>query len=316
MDDSPPVGETGRGSRKKAAPGYYLASEAAGKLRLARSTFHAYVEQGLILRDVIGEGKSEGQYQAAMIDALVPAFARRKSMSRTQLRAELIAVRERFVRPLAATDWITLDDLPFVQYLDLQLYGVEDAVPMTITWSWWQKNPWMCRILFNAVDRRDVWGVVSVMPLRQETIFRLLRHEMQAHDITPEDILTYPLTNAEGRVGADPPGDVAGKREYFCYIASLAIRPERRRHLRQLLQSLFDFWCAVYPTIKITRLYAVASTEAGMAVVSHLFFSPLYDFGEDAFELRPFRPNNPSRLVQTFQSCVERKWKGEEPPGE
>lgn len=133
-------------SRKQAQPGYYLAREAAEKLGIARSTFYSsYVEPGLIPRDIPEEGRSEGQYLAELIDALVPVFERRASLTRRQLRQEIVAVRDRVIRrkPVAATDWIREEDLPFLEYLDLQVYGPQNTVPMAITWEWWQRNPRM-----------------------------------------------------------------------------------------------------------------------------------------------------------------------------
>jgi hypothetical protein len=249
---------------------------------------------GLIPRE-IPEEKSEGYYLAALIDALVPVFAQRKSLSPRELRAQIEQVRDRVVPrkpsvPPAETDWISFDDLPFLQHLDIEMYGAEATVEMAITWQWWQRNPRMCRILFNASDRRDIWGAVTVMPLREETILRLLRHEMEERDIRPEDILPY-----------------EGGNDYSCYVASLLIRPEHRVHLRKLLQSIFDYWCEQYPQIKISRLYANVTSEEGMYVIHHLFFSPRYDLGEHVFELRPLRTGNPSALVKFFQRCLQQK---------
>jgi hypothetical protein len=151
----------------------------------------------------------------------------------------------------------------------------------------------MCRILYNPSDRRDVWGAVTVMPLREEVINRLLRQEMEERDIKPEDILPYERGN-----------------DYSCYVASLLIRPEHRVHLRKLLQSIFDYWCEQYPQIKISRLYANVTSEEGMHVIHHLFFSPRYDLGDTIFELRPLRAGNPSSLVKQFQCCLRQKEEG------
>jgi hypothetical protein len=192
--------------------------------------------------------------------------------------------------PQGATDWIKRTDLPFVQSLDLDLYGPDNIVDMAITVRWWEKNPHMCRVLFNAQDRRDIWGAISVLPMREETIFRLVRQELSERDISLDDIYLY------------EPG-----HSYTGYVASVVIRPQYRAHLRSLIQSVLEFWCSLYPSIKVSRLYGFALSEDGLRLIRHLFFSPRYDLGDSAFELDLYRPGNPSPLVQQFQRCIEQR---------
>ncbi len=192
--------------------------------------------------------------------------------------------------PQGATDWIARSDLPFVQSLDLERYGPENIVDMAITWRWWEKNPHMCRILFNAQDRREVWGALTILPMRDETIFRLLRQEMSKREITPTDIFTY-----------EPDHSYSG------YVAAVTIRPQHQLHLRSLIWSVLEFWCGLYPSVKLSRLYGFAPGDAGLRLIRHLFFSPRYDLGSDAFELDLTRSGNPSRLVSEFQRCIRQK---------
>jgi hypothetical protein len=285
-----------RTSRKKAPEGFYTARQAAGVLGIPPSTFRNYVKLGLIPREV-PEERSEGFYSAALIAALVPLFATRETLTPTVLRREMAHIRDRIIpkKPwLGVTDWITFDDLAYVQHLDLQMYGVENTVDMSITWPWWQANPYMCRVLFDVADRKVIWGALTVMPMREETIFRLLRHEMAEREITPQDILPYEVGHS-----------------YSCYVPSLVIRPERRTHMRILIKSVLDFWCASYPQIKIDRLYAYDASLEGARMIHHLFFSPRYDIGENAYELRPLRPGNPSPLIQEYQSCIQQREEAE-----
>jgi predicted DNA-binding transcriptional regulator AlpA len=293
MGQNPP---TTRPSHKKAPEGYMPIKEAASTLGISVTHFYFFVSQGLIPKTT-RPGGSEGYYLAELIDAFVPLFEQRraKTISPTEMRRQMAFIRDRLITrtPRAKTDWITFADLPFVQQLDLALYGVEDTVDMALTWKWWQANPHMCRILFNADNRQEIWGALTAMPMREETIFKLLRHEMAERDITADDILVY------------EPGHA-----YSCYVPSLAIRPERKSHLRLLIQSFFDFWCNLSPEITIGRLFALATSEQGMSVIHHLFFSPRYDLSENAFELLPLRAGNPSNLVKSFQQCVQQKTSG------
>lgn len=188
-----------------------------------------------------------------------------------------------------ATDWVQYDDLPYLQALDYRLYGPANTVPIDTTHAWWRKNPYMCRILFNEHDRRDIWGAITVMPMREETIVKLLRDEIMEKQITPDDILTY---------------EDGGK--YYGYIPSAMVLPEHRRHFRKLLQSVFAFWCEQHPRVQFIKLYAFALSEEGLDLIRHLFFAPRYDLGENAFELDPYR-RNPSKLIKSFQECIRRK---------
>ena len=188
-----------------------------------------------------------------------------------------------------ATDWVQYDDLPYLQALDYRMYGPENTVPIDITYAWWKKNPYMCRILFNEHDRKDIWGAITVMPMKEETIIKLIRDEMSERKITPNDILTY---------------EDDGK--YYGYISSAMVLPEHRRHFRKLIQSVFAFWCEQHPRVQFIKLYAFALSEEGLDLIRHLFFAPRYDLGENAFELDLYR-RNPSKLIKSFQECIRRK---------
>jgi proline iminopeptidase len=38
----------------------------------------------------------------------------------------------------------------------------------------------MCRVLYNAENRKDIWGYLTIIPMEEESIFKLLRREMQS----------------------------------------------------------------------------------------------------------------------------------------
>ncbi len=189
----------------------------------------------------------------------------------------------------AATDWIRVSDLPYVLALDYEVYGPDNAVDTSITRTWWEKNPRACRIMFDANNRKDVWGALTIMPMDEATILRILKGEMSEKDITANDIYMY------------EPG-----HSYVGYVASTIIRPEHRNDFRQLLQGIINFWCENYPSIQVTKLYAYAFSDEGMQLIKHLFFSPRYDLDEHAYELDLTKPS-PSRIVRAYQECVHLK---------
>jgi hypothetical protein len=191
----------------------------------------------------------------------------------------------------AQTDWIQFADEPYAYVLDCELYGVENAISPSITWSWWEKNPYACRIIYNAKNRKDIWGLLSILPMEEETIIRLLRGEMEEKQIRPEHVLSY------------EPG-----HHYTCYVAAASIRPDKRPYFGQLLHSVMEYWCD-HPHIHLSKLYAFAldgEEGDGIRLIRKLFFSPRYDIGENTWELRLDR-YNPSPTIQRFQECLRQK---------
>jgi hypothetical protein len=276
-----------RARKKPPRDDLYTASQAIAKTGIAKSTFQRLAREKRIQREV-PPGKKEGFYPKSFIDNLTFHLQGKTSYQ------EVLAVLEQ-IAPITpslrgVTDWIRFDDLPFVQHLDLELYGPDQTVDMSVTYRWWKKNPYMCRILFNAQDRRDIWGALTIMPLPEELIYRLLRQEISEREIKPEDIFVY------------EPG-----RAYHGYIASVIVRPQHQAHLRSLVQSMLDFWCQEYPEIRLQKLYAYGASAEGRRLIRHLFFSRRYDLGNNAWELDPMDQGNPSRLITSFQECIKRK---------
>ena len=126
-----------------------------------------------------------------------------------------------------------------------------------------------------------------MLPLEEETIYKLLRGEIRDIDLNPQkDILTY-----------EKPGI------YNFYVASIIIDPKKRQHFPMLMNSLFEFWCEQAPERKIGKIYGRVVSGHGELLARKLFFSPIPYISESAFMLDMNRPN-PSRIVQSFQYCV------------
>jgi hypothetical protein len=187
------------------------------------------------------------------------------------------------------TDWFKEADLPYLLALDYEMYGIEESLDLSISHGWWAKNAFICRILYNIRDRKDIWGYITMIPMEEEIIFKLLRREMHERDIRPEHILTY----EQGK-------------EYFIYAASAVLRPEHRSHLRGLLKSILNYWCEQYPKVKLSKIYAYADSKEGWFLIKHLFFSPRYDIDKKAFEL-DLQQINPSKMITSFQDCLKEK---------
>lgn len=253
----------------------------------SESTFRRKVKE-LPIRHQLPAGRSRGaEYLKEDVEKALEQARKEKPQEEQKIETSLEAKEESKIK--GATDWAKSSDLPYMLAYDYEMYGVENTVDISITHKWWEKNPYMARLLFDANDRRSIWGGITIMPMKEETIFRLLRDEMTEREITPDHIEIY------------EPG-----KKYYGYIASATVRPEHATHFRELLQSVLDFWCEQYPDIQIEKLYAYAASDKGWDLIKRLFFSPRYDLGRNAFELNPYE-RNPSKLLRSFQECLREK---------
>ena len=248
---------------------------------LSENTFFRHAREGKI-RKILLEGRQrDALYNADDIRQVVE-FRRLK----TQGRIESIRSQK---EDQGKTDWVQVSDLPYLLALDYEMFGIDEAVDLTITHTWWKKNPYMCRVLYNEKDRKDIWGYVTMIPMKEETIFKLLRREMHERDITINHILIY----EEGK-------------SYTIYANAIVMKPEHQASIRTLINSVLNYWCEQYPKINITKLYAYAESDEGWNLIKHLFFAPRYDIGERAFELDPFQMN-PSKLIKAYQDCLKER---------
>jgi hypothetical protein len=255
---------------------FYTASEAREKLGgITAEELKRYTDAGKIEKLIPSYNKKKGFYKKSDVDRLARE-ARVLTKPRDENNKTITGI----------TDWARSHDLPYMLAYDYENYGPANTVDISITRTWFEKNPYMARILFNGNDRRDIWGGITIMPMNEETILRLLRDEIKEHQIIADDILIYEKGN-----------------KYYCYVASATVKEEHATHFRELLSSVFDFWCERYPEIQIEKLYAYAGSEKGWDLIKRLFFAPRHDLGRNAFELDPTL-RNPSKLIKPFQECL------------
>lgn len=256
---------------------------------MSPSSFKNLVDSGKI-RKVTPPGKSQGKYLEEdvlkMAGELEPFI--RANQADKEARRQQGSYKDN-PSHRAATDWAQASDLPYMLAYDYEMYGVDNTVDISITHKWWEKNPYMARILFDANDRRNIWGGITIMPMEEETIFRVLKDEILERDITPEHILTY----EQGKT-------------YTAYVGSATVKKEYAHHFKGLLQSVFDFACQQYPEIQITKLYAYASSPEGWDLIKRLFFTPRRDIDRNAFELDLFE-RNPSPYLKPYHDCLKAK---------
>ncbi|QBD74771.1 DNA-binding protein [Ktedonosporobacter rubrisoli] len=251
---------------------YLTASEAIEILKIPSATFYRFVKEGKIKKYYPTAVSKHGMYDPKEIARLSSKFR-----------------REAAEQEKSETDWVKSSDMGSIYDLEYTVYGDETGDPSIIR-KWYERNPYMCRVLYNQSNRRDLWGALNIVPLTEETILKLLRGEMRDVDLDPQkDILTY-----------EQPGI------YNFYVASVIVRKERKHHFIQLLNSYFDFWCSLAPERVVGRIYGRVLSESGEMLARKLFFSPLWHISDTAFVLDMAKPN-PSRIVQSFQYCIKTK---------
>ncbi len=248
---------------------------------ISENTFYRHAREGRIRKSLPQGIQRDALYNLEDIRKVIE-FHRLKR----KRRVEAIRTKK---EEQGKTDWVQAGDLPYLLALDYEMFGIDEAVDLTITHTWWKKNPYMCRVLYNAEDRKDIWGYVTMIPMAEETIFKLLRREMHELDIRTDHIFTYEENKA-----------------YTVYVNAIVIKSEHHTALRTLINSVLNFWCEQYPKIRITKVYAYAETDEGWNLIKHLFFAPRYDIGHKAFELDPLKMN-PSKLIKAYQDCLKER---------
>jgi len=272
--------------RGKSAPDetLYTASEAAQRLGVHNSTFQNYVRAKKV-RKVVPEGKKEGFYPKEDIEKLADELQKQPTRKRKQRKQQVLTNQTKDIEG-AATDWIHYEDELNAYNLDCELYGFENSVSPNITWTWWQKNPHACRILYNKRDRNDFWGLLSIIPMEEEIIMRLLRNEMSERDILPGHVLEY-----------------KSGQHYSCYVAAVSMMPEHKHSFAMLLHSIMQFWLE-NPDIYIDRLFAFALGDDGMQLIRKMFFWPRRDISDNAWEL-DFSVLNPNKAIEEFRKRLQ-----------
>ena len=105
---------------------------------LSESTLRRRVNEGAI-KAILPEGRQRGRlYPRDQVLAALPQQVAKKPVE-TELPG--------------ATDWVRESDLPNLLKLDYEMYGIANTVDISITHAWWEKNPYMCRILFDKNNR-------------------------------------------------------------------------------------------------------------------------------------------------------------------
>src|SRR2546427_4734712 len=226
----------------------------------------------------------------AVLSALSPSYksaAQHVAMAVSSHQSGLSIQNETVV-----TNWVRKEEVPYLYLFDVKMQGMEDAIDPKIFPDWLSKNTYLSRVLHKENDPRQIYGALTILPLQEGTILRLLKQEISERDLTPDDIFVY-----------------KSGRNFTGYITSLMIDTQYRHELSRLISSAFRTWCDFFPGSQFKKLYALARTEEADKLLSRFYFAPRYDLSRrpdrtDVYELDLRRPNR-SPLVQRFQHLMK-----------
>jgi hypothetical protein len=250
---------------------YITSKEGETLLGISRQMFFYYVKKGRI-------GKQESDKRGKTL------YSRHDIM---QLRIEL-NVEDK--QSLISVDWMAISDLPAILALDIELYGEDEPLAdISLYQAWWKKNPRTTIVAFEPLNRGRILAQCCLLPLREETIFKILSGKLNESEVKPGELESY---------------DRDGKFDLL--VESVIARENHREALGPVLQAFADFWYEQWPEKQIERIYARAVSKEGEYLVHKLFFSPLYEYGEKAFVL-DLKYHNPSRFIRSFQERIAKK---------
>ncbi|BCL82369.1 hypothetical protein ccbrp13_48340 [Ktedonobacteria bacterium brp13] len=130
---------------------------------------------------------------------------------------------------------------------------------------------------------------IAVLPVKEETIIKVLKGGMKETEIKPDDIELYDK-----------------KGGYALLAESAACHPDYPEKLGEVIRHLLNYWLDQYPDRYIEKIYAQAASDKGDILIQKLFFAPLYELADDAYVLDMKRPGA-SRLIRNFQQDLKSK---------
>lgn len=228
---------------------YYKASEAMKKLDLPRSTFFILVQTGQIPKIHLPLRK-QALYPKEEIDKLAAERAMVLSKEAIQETKNL-----KLMVP-------SIEDFEQIVDIDRLLFPEETWITAKELQQRLLYNPKTTHILKN-MKANIVLGYISMSPLKQNILEKLIKLEIDETSIRPEDFMPY--------VPNDP---------LDCYIVSMAARPgpniAPKIYAGRLIYAMKDFILeALERGIIIRHIYTIAITEDGDRLAQGLDFQPL-----------------------------------------
>lgn len=238
---------------------YYTAGEAIRKLQVPKSTFYDLIKKGEIPEGVKVPLRKQALYRKDDIDKLVEERARYLE----ELKQE--PERLTFMPP-------NREDLEQLKAIDLMVFHEETLISLDKQLERFKYNPEAILVLKDG--RTDtVLGSITLSPIRQEVLEKLISLEIDETQIQPEDYQPYTT---------DHPQD--------CYIVGIIARPGigEKFYAGRLMKAALDYLIRLLDRgIIIRRIYTVATTQEGDKLAQSLHLAPLP--GETKTQYEEFR---------------------------
>jgi hypothetical protein len=254
---------------------YIPSSEGERLLGVKRSLFFYYVTSGQIRTQPATTEREQNLYSYEDILRIKEKRARKRKKPATN----------------TLIDWMKIADMPNTLKLDFIVFE-EANVPIgdiNLYISWLKRNPYLTLTAFDANDRSKVLAYISLLPLPEHVILKVLRGERTETDIQAEEIETY---EREGG--------------YTLLAEGVVAHPDHTEQLSAVLRKLIDYWCEQYPQRYIEKIYAQAASDRGDILIQKLYFAPRYDLAENAYVL-DLKRKAASRIIRQYQDCITNK---------
>lgn len=259
---------------------YYTAAEAIKKLKVPRSTFYHLIKIGDIPEGIVVPLRKQALYPKQEIDKLVQERARYlEDVKQTPERLRLMVPNR--------------EDLVQLAEIDRMVFHEETLIAPDEQMKRFAYNPECIQVLKDTTTN-TVLGGMTISPLKQNVLRKLINLEIDETEIKPEDYRPY---------RTDKPQD--------CYVVAIIARPGmmEKYYAAWLLRAGVDYLIELLERgIIIEHIYTVATTEEGEQLAESLGFTGLpaekLDLEHEEFR-RPYvldltTKENKSRLVQKY----------------
>ncbi len=238
---------------------YYTAGEAISKLKIPRSTFYDLIKKGEIPEGVKVPLRRQALYRKSDIDKLVEERARYLDELKQEPERLVLMPPKR-------------EDLEQLRAIDLMVFHEETLISPEKQLERFKYNPEAILVLKDT-QTNTVLGGITISPIRQEVLEKLINLEIDETQIQPEDYQPYTT---------DHPQD--------CYVVGIIARPGigEKFYAGRLMKAALDYLIRLLNKgIIIRRVYTVATTEDGDKLAQSLYLTPLP--GETKTQYEEFR---------------------------
>jgi excisionase family DNA binding protein len=238
---------------------YYTAGEAIRKLKIPKSTFYDLIKKGEIPEGVKVPLRKQALYRRSDIDKLVEERARYLE----EIRQE--PERLTFMPP-------NREDLEQLKAIDLMVFHEETLISPEKQLERFKYNPEAILVLKDR-KTNTVLGGITMSPIKQEVLEKLINLEIDETQIQPEDYRPYTT---------DHPQD--------CYLVGIIARPGtgEKFYAGRLMKAALDYLIRLLDRgIIVRRIYTVATTRDGDKLAQNLHLTPLP--GETKTKYEEFR---------------------------